>query len=240
MPYTPNIVSTVLFESSEVVVFKIPPGPSKLAKWNLNESNVIWRGSIRLVEQEVIQEETKETRETNDNYDTHIQGELLTSVLENSSTSSTAVDGDHSPDPSPDPSPPHQGLRAKIELFNTQTIPPSVGSLTSVRKDTQWAEVWYNPIDRIASEGIKIANNGQDTVQITESSRYYKIVAQLPQTGYHPRAIDDDDLDLLQIGLGLKFRESYQAISFSESLNLYRRRYRNFEEQYNSDIRALE
>lgn len=126
MLYSPDIVSTVLFESNNVNVFKIPPGDVNLSKWNLKRDNVIWTGNIRLIEQELINDHT-------DVWDI-----------------STPFGETNEIDPQNIPQPtlikPYNGLRAKLELYNKEVIPPTVGSLTTITKDVTWGEVWYNPI----------------------------------------------------------------------------------------------
>ena len=49
-----------------------------------------------------------------------------------------------------------------------------------------------------------------------------------------------EDGYLLQVALGLKISENFAAISFSESLSIYRRRFKNFVDQYNYELRLSE
>jgi hypothetical protein len=220
MLYSPDIVSTVLFESNNVNVFKIPPGDVNLSKWNLKRDNVIWTGNIRLIEQELINDHT-------DVWDI-----------------STPFGETNEIDPQNIPQPtlikPYNGLRAKLELYNKEVIPPTVGSLTTITKDVTWGEVWYNPI--AADAEFLISNDGLETLQMTrESPKYYKFIVQLPGSGYHPfvdREKSEESSSLLQVALGIKFNDSFQAISFSDSLNTYRRRFRNFQEQYQYDLKV--
>lgn len=76
------------------------------------------------------------------------------------------------------------GMQLKIELFNHQRMTLFLEDFAEVDNDTPWAEVWYNPRD--ADSGYTIANDGSETVEVTQSSRIYRIVAQLPDSGYHP------------------------------------------------------
>ena len=222
MLYSPDIVSTVLFESNNVNVFKIPPGDVNLSKWNLKRDNVIWTGNIRLIEQELINDHT-------DFWDV-----------------STPFGETNEIDPKNMPQPtlikPYNGLRAKLELYNKEVIPPTVGSLTTITKDVTWGEVWYNPI--AADAEFLISNDGLETLQMTrESPKYYKFIVQLPGSGYRPfveREEHAESPSLLQVALGIKFNDSFQAISFSDSLNTYRRRFRNFQEQYQYDLKVLD
>ncbi|KAK6456510.1 uncharacterized protein RJT20DRAFT_135262 [Scheffersomyces xylosifermentans] len=255
MSYSTEIISTVLFQSTNVAIYSIPPGELSLSKWDLKESNIIWTGHLRLIEEEVIRDNVDLFASFPDALHNHNQVDA--SVWDDS-----GVHGDsHTEDverlhggrqQEKRPSKPFECLRAKLELYNEVVIPPGVGSLTSTKKDVIWAETWYNPSpilaeDLGADEYFKIANNGQETIQMTkESSKYYKIIAQLPGSGYHPftkdnvQGFDDDNGMLLQVALGLKFYESFDNISFSESLNIYKRRFRNFEDQYRYELKLLE
>lgn len=185
MTYIPNVISTVLFESDSAAVHKIPPGD----KWELNEKSEIWKGSLRLIEQEIIFDE-------NDSESANIDG--VRSAFE--------------------------GLRAKIELYNINN-----------NEDVVWGEVWYNPVLR-DSKGARIANNGQETIQMRHSMRDYKIIGQLPGSGYHPIMNDETDSNPnIQIGLALRL-EQFLAISFLESLSLYKRRFKNYQDQFETRV----
>lgn len=233
MLYSSEIISTLLFESTNVSVYRIPPGPLLLSKWNLKELNVIWTGSLRLVEQEMIR----------DNVD------LFALFPE-----SQAKEGNENKANLKMPNKPYECLRAKLELYNTVYVPPGVGSLITTKKDVVWAEVWYNPIPELVlaessiEEYFKIANDGEETIQMTtESAKFYKIIAQIPGSGYHPlceleniSSTKDDKELLVQVALGLKFEETFDTITFSESLNIYKRRFRNFEDQYHYELKVLE
>lgn len=268
-----EVIATKLFETKGVSAFKIPPGQSSLNKWNLNGSNIIWTGNLRVIEEELITD------------DVELFSTLPSGLSDESSVLYDDIKHRDAPTPGFLKAPqneekevvkPYKGLRLKLELYNTMTVPPSVGNLTSVKKDLIWAEVWYNPDPMPHSQDFlsddnndgtydehdytySIANNGQDTIQMTESPKFYKVIAQIPGSGYHPfdpkqvsndeKIISTDSIDIndksiddkiIQIALGLKFDESFGAVSFAESLGIYRRRYRNFEDQYKYELNLLE
>lgn len=47
-----SIVSNQLFDTHKVLVFKIPPGEVTLPRWDTKEQNVVWKGNLRLIEEE--------------------------------------------------------------------------------------------------------------------------------------------------------------------------------------------
>ncbi|KAK6460543.1 hypothetical protein DFJ63DRAFT_230398 [Scheffersomyces coipomensis] len=249
MQYNSNLISTTLFEESNVSVFKIPPGELSISKWNLNESNIIWKGNLRLIEQEVIQD------------DVDLFATLPGSRLHSTDTLTwgntlqrVKVCDDKFINKGPKK--PYESLRAKLELYNPVTIHPSVGNLTTVNREELWAEVWYNPIassnidhDNNRDDQFSIANDGQETIQMSkESPKFYKIISQLPSSGYQPiqgtTAYSDSLFNekgvLLQVALGIKLGDSADATGFSESFNLYKRRFRNVEEQYYYELKLLD
>lgn len=119
------------------------------------------------------------------------------------------------------------GLRLKLELYNKVTLNLLLEDFSEVDKETPWAEVWYNPFSG-SDFDYAISNDGKDTILSTpESSKYYKIVTQLPGTGYHPFQIPGKG-PLLQVALGLKFEDLSDSAAFSESLAIYRRRFLNY------------
>lgn len=119
------------------------------------------------------------------------------------------------------------GLRLKVELYNRITLNLLLEDFSEVKKDTPWAEVWYNPFEN-SDLDYTIGNDGRDTIIITpESTKYYKIITQLPGTGYHPFQPPEKG-QLLQVALGLKFNDLSDSAAFSESLAIYRRRFENY------------
>lgn len=239
-----NIIATKLFETDGVSAFKIPSGSPTLSKWDLSGNNILWTGCLRAIEQELVTDSLTDAL-----------------PLPNQSLFSG---GDYL-DSSRNIPKPYNGLRLKLELYNTVTVPPTVGSLTTTTKDLVWAEIWYNPaplkdtdnsyfginsdlgdanegdlgVELKSGSSYTIANNGEETIQGTESSKYYKIISQIPESGYHPYDPTHGSEKVLQVALGLKFDESFNAVSFAESLAIYKRRYRNFEDQYNDEHNLL-
>lgn len=231
-----NVISTKLFETDGVCAFKIPPGSVSLSAWNVLAVQNVWQGSLRVYEQEVTTD-----------------GVEVFSQLPGISDESSFPFGNADPSvfhkslqPRKESVPPYTGLRLKLELYNTTVLPPTIGSLTSTNKDVVWAEVWYNPqpaeLDTPPPEGLDytcvIANDGCETIQITENPKYYKLITQLPGLGYHvvPRG-QQPKTQVTQVALGLKFDDNFSAVSFAESLGIYKRRFRNFEEQYRYEAR---
>lgn len=194
-PQYMSIVSNQLFSTHNIVVFRIPPGELSLSKWNTDKSNIVWKGSLRLTEQELIEDDDLDNIE------------------------------------------PCQLLRLKLLLYNKDRSSPLLEEFIGSEKDSPWAEVWYNPFPE-ADIDYSIANDGEETIQMTpDSPRYYKIIAQLPGTGYHPFNTTDDSSKhtLLQVALGLRFEDSDAAISFADSLSVYRRRFRAHQEKFMYD-----
>lgn len=230
-----DIISTTLFEAQGVSIFRIPPGEVSLSKWNLKDSNTIWKGDMRLIEEELVQEDI-------DVFSQNANAEV---------GSSTTMDKKQSKVAEADLAliKPYKGLRLKMELFNVSNslvVPPNDSRMEEL---AIWAEVWYNPLgdesDDQKTNQYSIANNGQETIQMTpQSARYYKIIVQLPGTGYHPFLHEDEQTsqqdNLVQVALGLKISENFAAISFSESLSIYKRRFQNFVEQYQYELRLSE
>lgn len=180
-----SVLSNTLFEAHGVSALRIPPGKPSLSKWKTDASKVVWKGSVRLIEQEM----------------TEITG----------------------------PSAIYEGLRLKLELYNhsSHLLPDSPDALVP------WAEVWYNPWAETSNQ-FCIANDGEDTISVSaESNRYYKIVTQLPGTGYHPWKCQSSQSGLiLQVALGLKFDDAFAAISFAEALGIYRKRFNSYQDTY--------
>lgn len=194
-----SVLSHQIFQADHVAVFKIPPGEILLSRWKTDPENIVWQGSLRLLEQEVELDANDSSGEQN-------------------------------------------LLRLKLELYNHEKLTQFLEDFVEVENDMQWAEVWYNPF--LESElHYKIANDGEDTIRVTpQSSLYYKIIAQLPGSGYHPLECDNFNVEneedkentkkagVLQIALGLKFPDKFTAVLFSEALAMYRRRFRSVQD----------
>lgn len=239
------IISTTLFETPTVSIYKIPTGKVSLSNWALDESTLLWKGTLKLIEQEVIEDSQEELAAGSSEiiWETGASAAAAYSKDKNADPKDKNADSKDRKDTA--------GLRAKIELSNVWTIPPMVGSLTSISKDFTWAEIWYN-------QG-KVGNNGEETVVMSESKRVYRVLAQLPGSGYHQKELKPQGNSLkvqskglkdtksessellkhqdttadspIQVALALEFPDSYNASSFSEALGLYKRRYLSFQEQ---------
>lgn len=182
------LISNVLFECDSVSIFKIPPGPVSLRNWSLRP--IVWRGSLRLVEEE----QTKTASSLLD----------LARVL---------------------------GLRLKVELYSKTALDALLDQFSDGETDHSWAEVWYNPFQENDLD-YTVANDGLSSIEMTaESPKYYKIVSQLPESGYQPHAAGEKG-PLLQVALGLQFEDSYSASTFLESMGIYKRHFRNFQERF--------
>lgn len=233
-----NIITSTLFETGGVSAFTIPPGDNSLSKWNINDSNIIWKGHLRLIEEELIPDEDEEGGSSLWK-GSEATGDELSWFVNTDGTGPNAQKDE--------PMLPYRGLRLKLELFNIRKVGLSTLGNGNAVEDVVWAEVWYNPREDtgIEADRHRIANNGQDTIQMTpQSSKFYRLIVQLPGSGYHPFRLADqqggDDEQLVQVALGLKISENFSAISFSESLSIYRRRFKNVEDQYNYEMRLLQ
>ena len=99
-----------------------------------------------------------------------------------------------------------------------------------------WAEVWYNPLDK-PGENFSIAKNGEETIQLAlENCQNFKIIAQLPGSGYHPieqhpvsTAVESN---ITQIALELRFSKEEQGMSFLGALDRYHANYSSVLETY--------
>lgn len=186
------LVSNTLFQTDLAQAFKILPGLTSLSHWHTEK--VVWKGAIRLVEQEL-----------------------------------TDVDGAHAP---------YEGLRLKIELYNRVPVSLLLEDFAEAETEVPWAEVWYNPFAE-CELAYSLANDRSQTIAMTpELPKYYKIITQLPGTGYHPLEGLERGTEL-QVALGLKFDDLYTAVSFSESLGIYRRHFRNYQDKFCYDRHLL-
>lgn len=133
-----------------------------------------------------------------------------------------------------------EGLRLKLELYNPEMITLLLEDFVEMASDVPWAEVWYNPFHETEMH-YKIANDGSDTITVSpQSARYYRIVAQLPGTGYHPMETSTGTNGcILQVALGLRFNDEFTAILFAEALATYRRRFRNYQDKFLYDKHLL-
>lgn len=198
-----STVTNQLFDTNNVLVFRIPPGSVLVSKWDTKGSNVVWRGGLRLIEEEeIIEDESKDKREA------------------------------------------YQLLRLKIHLYNEGGSKLLLRDSQDSEQDEIWAEAWYNPFRELGIE-CSIANDGGEAIEMSdESLKFYKIVVQLPGSGYHPFPLNKSSTkrSVLQVALGLKFENSFDATSFSESLGIYKRRFKAFQEKqlYDKHLSTLQ
>lgn len=115
-------------------------------------------------------------------------------------------------------------IKARIELFNSS----SAGRVT-------WAKIWYNPPSYHELD-VLLANNGQDTVQRIGTSKCFKVIAQLPESDYLP--LREGQTPNVQVALGLKFGTVKDANRFQGGLNSYTKMYEEYEDDYETNLRA--
>lgn len=222
-----TLIPTTLFEGDGVSVFVIPPGDAKMLRWDALSQNTLWKGQIRLIEQESIK----------GGPDFALS---LPSGLSDEAAAAHVPVGRFLSEPTK----PMDGLRLKLELYNKQKVPPSVGSLTTTSKDTVWGQVWYNPVDFSREEeglgAFFIANNQEETIQMSDSAKHYKIIVQLPGSEYVPYENPRNNLSQQQVALGLCFNDRTTALVFSEAISVYKRRFRNYQDQYFFEHRVFQ
>lgn len=131
---------------------------------------------------------------------------------------------------------PHEQLRLKLELYKREKITLLSESFAEITNEIPWAEVWYNPFQG-HEQPYRIANDGSDTITVSSrSSRCYRLIAQIPGTGYHAYEVNSGSKSsVLQVALACQFEDSFAAGSFSESLALYRRRFAAFQDRFHYD-----
>lgn len=172
-----EIISTQVFSCSGISVFVIPPGDLSMAQWTNYDTNYIWKGNLKVEEQEIIEEGDWQP------------------------TSTLKLPADR--------------IRLKLELYNNT--------------NNTWAVVWYNP----PHEGYEIL----ETIQRTESSRIFKIIAQLPDSlygGLEPLT------NVNKVALGLKFGDKIDAYEFIEKLESYKKQFTSFIDQYLYELEVKE
>ncbi|EMG48600.1 hypothetical protein SBY92_003892 [Candida maltosa Xu316] len=125
-------------------------------------------------------------------------------------------------------------LRSKLEFKNG---------------DKLWGETWYVPtnldlilFNKNSSNGndidirriTKLSNDGKDSIEkITDNT--FKVIVQLPDSGFHPYYTNHDPENLTQIALGLKFKDSRKAAQFDYILSVFQAKYRHEQQSYYYD-----
>lgn len=116
-------------------------------------------------------------------------------------------------------------LRLKLELIIVDR--PANHATGELEIDQVWGEVWYNPQHRLDKEQVPPF---VETIVTSDSYRMFKVIAQIPGTGYvipkeHP----------IQVALGIKFNDKIDAYTFKDRIVSYQRRFQSYVEQYNYD-----
>lgn len=139
---------------------------------------------------------------------------------------------------------PYNSLRLKLEFLSSS----SSGSASPL-----WAETWYNPRRKIPGSGFTIANNGDETIELLlENCRSFKVIAQLPGSGYNP--IDDIAILSLpssyspgssthtvkQVALEFRFEDELEGWAFLEVLDRYHGSYAAVVDSYHDNTELLE
>lgn len=206
-----EIVSSEIFECNAVEVFKIPPGEITLNQWTNYESNTVWRGSLRLIEQESFP-----TEKAIDDIE-----------LEDSQNSDLPIL-------------PINKIRLKVELFNTNNDDNLLWGQVYYNPLINIKDDLIEVIDTKESSGEPSTSTDIpqiETIQRTHSYRLFKIIVQVPGTNYSPNKYDDK---LIQVALGLKFDDKIDAYTFIERLQSYKKLFTSYVEQYNYDIEMLQ
>lgn len=221
-----------LFQSWDVALFKIPPGRPSISNWNLDPENIVWKGRLSLLEQYqdtsddedeinalpkaqgtqqrlickvefynmVKNGDNEESKENEDNEDVENNGGSILS--DKPITNKPITNG---------PSGEFNNIVSHSEATNALTR--SFGHHSHVQTHPQlWAEVWFVPQDNVYDETIQMC---------TESPQYFKVIAQFPGTGC--------DGECTRVALGLKFRDRSEGILFGESVNIFKRRYKDWQ-----------
>ncbi|CAH6718498.1 hypothetical protein CLIB1444_01S08086 [[Candida] jaroonii] len=206
-----EVLSSEIFECTAVEVFKIPPGEITLNQWTNYESNTVWKGSLRLIEQESFPTEGV-------NYEIGEDASQISDL----------------------PILPIDKIRLKIELFNTIDDDNLLwgqvfyNPLIDIKDDL--IEVIDTSPSNTTGEGIESSSDVQiETIQRTHSYRLFKIIVQIPGTNYSPNKQDK----LIQVALGLKFDDKIDAYTFIERLQSYKKLFKSYVEQYNYDMDML-
>lgn len=227
-----------LFQSWDVALFKIPPGRPSVSNWNLEPENIVWKGRLSLLEQyqDTSDDEEEENAlpkalETQQRLICKV--EFYNMVKNDESEENEATENNHDggsilPDKLiVSDKPPGKLLEHKtnkdISLHSldeaTNALTRSTGHHSHLQTHPQlWAEVWFVPQDNVYDEAIQMC---------TESPQYYKVIAQLPGTGC--------DGECTRVALGLKFRDRSEGMLFGESVNIFKRRYKDWQGDMEDD-----
>lgn len=100
--------------------------------------------------------------------------------------------------------------RIKVELFNNRKF-------LNQQSEVPWAETYYVPLLKDGS--VYVANDHMETVTRTDSPHIFRVVLQLPGTGFHPFTDEHNKKSMLQVALGLKIESLEVANKFAKSLD---------------------
>lgn len=109
----------------------------------------------------------------------------------------------------------------------------------------EWAEVWYNPLNKDETR-YAIARDGLETIEILlEDCRHFRVVAQLPGSGYHPMhhpsgAVLDAHDPPVQVALMLRFDSVHDGYAFLDALDRYHRKFASAVDTYLYEMRLVE
>lgn len=172
-----------------------------------------------MVQPNNYEDEEYDDNEVNDGYDTRLKLQLgAQDGSENSAgdppinANGSATNGvSFATSPSPPPTP---------ESFDSDPTNALTRSLAEgpIEYPRMWAEVWFLPQDNVYDDTIQMSS---------ESPQYYKVVVQLPQTGYGN--------NLTLVALGLKFSDRSEGMLFGESINIFKRRYNDLQSDLEVD-----
>jgi hypothetical protein len=221
-----------LFQSWDVALFKIPPGRPSVSNWNLGPENIVWKGRLSLLEQ--YQDPSDDEDEENASPVAHEARQRLICKVE---FYNMVKNEDHEQNEEMDDTKNYRDGGSSKQIGSNKTFGEFLdhktingGSLHSPDEATNaltrsvdhhshtpshpqlWAEVWFVPQDNVYDETIQMC---------TESPQYYKVIVQFPGTGC--------DGECTRVALGLKFRDRSEGMLFGESVNIFKRRYKDWQ-----------
>ena len=211
--------SKQLFQCGGVSLYKIPHNSTCVFNWNLDNSKRVWQGNIKFFEQISTNSDSTKAETSGVSYEHRSDGDDNKFIVE-----------------------PFLGSQSKLLFYNR---------LEEAQLEPIWGETWHIPLSQTEDSHLsltgntqlhmkrvnKISHDGRDTIiKTSDSDRHFKVIVQLPGSGYHPY-IDEDDYDgsVVQVALGLEFRDLDQAYRFGEVLEEYDSRYGNLQRQYYYD-----
>ncbi|RLV90936.1 hypothetical protein JA1_004240 [Spathaspora sp. JA1] len=208
-------ISRQLFHCEHVTLYRIQPHNwHDIYHWDLYDKQKIWSGHMRFIEQDAKEEKP------NKGVTVEKVGDVTTYTISQ-----------------------FGNLRSKLEFYNLSS---------QTGRDDIWAETWYNPLLDIQYDNDmklsdtstmkltklhSIAHDKQDTIMpVDNSDRFFRIVLQLPGTGYHPCLEGQEyDKELVQVAVGLEIPAIKEGQRFNECLDIYNSRYEYVQHRYYYD-----